>query len=156
MYLRRKLYSYILLGIFQVFVLHQGFPHEHHEHDKPDHVDIAPHKHVHSHHHSNEHQHHHDATGSEQKSTNNQYQGLLGFILGDHSHSYNFNLHPVVTNPVVKSDNAENFGGALATSTGFSNYDTDIVALRIAYNPPEFLNKSYSPYFNHRGPPTII
>jgi len=128
----------------------------HHDHDKSDHVDMAPHQQVHSHHHSSGHQHHHDTTDSKQKSTNNQYQGLLEFILGDHSHSDNFNLHPVVTNPVVKSDNAKDFGKALAASTGFSDYDSDIVALRIAYDPPEFVKNSYTPYFNHRGPPTII
>jgi len=151
----RKLYSCVLLGIFLVFVIHQGFPHVHHEHDKSDHQEIAHHEQVHSHHHANSH-HHHDAIDTKQKATNDHYQGLLGFILGDHSHSDGINHRPVITNPVVKGDNAKNLGGALATCFRFSDYTSHNVGYRIIYNPPEFYNNSYTPYFNHRGPPAII
>jgi hypothetical protein len=65
-----------------MLLLHQALPHNHHQHELNDAIDISGHQHSHAH------GHEHD---KEENKDPDDLSGLLGFLLGSHSHTYHSN-----------------------------------------------------------------
>jgi hypothetical protein len=74
--------AYFFLSIFSVLLLHQALPHNHHQHELNDAIEIS------GHHHSHAHSHDHD---KEENKDPDDLSGLLGFLLGSHAHTYHSN-----------------------------------------------------------------
>lgn len=63
-----------------MLLLHQALPHNHHQHELNDAIEISGHQHAHGHEHD-----------KEENKDPDDLSGLLGFLLGSHSHTYHSN-----------------------------------------------------------------
>lgn len=70
------------LSIFGMLLLHQALPHNHHQHELNDAIEIS------GHHHSHDHSHDRDR---EENKDSDDHSGLLDFLLGSHSHTFHSN-----------------------------------------------------------------
>lgn len=84
-----------------MLMLHQAMPHSHHQHELIDVVEAS------EHHHSRAHSHDHD---KEENKDSNDHSGLLGFLLGNHAHTYHANdfqvrkeIKPQITVKILSS-----------------------------------------------------
>ena len=161
----RKVVALLLLGIFQVFVLHQALPHVHHTHDKTggSKEQINDHLHVqgensHHHHHSKDAHHHHqsDEANNQQNQAKTHHDGLLGFILASHSHSDGTSHKPVLKTVRPHNLKVKDLGGFLLTAANISVKIVNTDGYHTSCEAAKFQHNRYNPFFNHRGPPTII
>lgn len=141
-----KITAFFFLGLFSLMMLHQVFPHLHHQHeDLQSHSDIA---------HSDEHHHHdNDDTQNKEDSTSS----FLGFFMDSHVHS------TVSSDVLVLKRN---------TVEQHTNIDKDLVKASFGiqqvflignrqnskppiYHPPNNYFNPYLSYLDLRGPPTL-
>ena len=136
---------FFFLGLFGLMILHQAFPHLHHQHEDPhSHSDIV---------HTGEHDHHDD---SSQENEDPLY-GFFGFFMDMHVHStvssdiVLLKRNTVEQQTIVDKDVAKkafDIQGLFLTNNR-QNSKPPI------YHPP---NKYFNPYLSHldlRGPPSL-
>lgn len=137
--------AFFFLGLLSLMIMHQAFPHLHHQHgDSHSHSDIA---------HTSEHHHHEDGSHENEDSSS----GIFGFIMDMHVHSAGsadmvvFKRNLVEEETISAKDvanNAVETHGLLFIDTGQNNKPP-------IYHPP---NTYFNPYFSHlvlRGPPSL-
>lgn len=159
----RKVVALLLLGIFQVFVLHQVLPHVHHTHDETggskeqinDHLRVQG-ENSHHHHHSKDAPHHHQSDDANNQQNQVHHNGFLGFIFGSHGHSDGTSHVPVLKTPTPQKLKVKDLAGFLLTTANISAVIVDIESYQTSYQPDEFRHNRYNPFLNHRGPPTFI
>jgi|TARA_R110002012_G_scaffold55531_1_gene141764 hypothetical protein len=140
-----KIAAFFFLGLFSLMMLHQVFPHLHHQHeDSHSHSDIA---------HTGEHHHHDD---SSQEKEDSPY-GFFGFVMDMHTHStvsgdvVLFERNTIEKQTVVEKDVAKS---SFETQNIFS-IDYRQNSKPPVYHPP---NKHFNPYLSSldsRGPPSL-
>ncbi|MGB6151305.1 MAG: hypothetical protein WBG48_04880 [Pricia sp.] len=140
-----KIAAFFFLGLFSLMMLHQAFPHLHHQHeDSHSHSDVA---------HSGEHHHHDDSSPEKDKSPS----GFLGFLMDMHVHStvssdiVVLKRNTVEQQTIVDKDVADN---AFDIQFLFS-YFLGQNASPTIYHPPNNYFNPYSSYPDLRGPPSL-
>lgn len=139
-----KIAAFFFLGLFSLMMLHQVFPHLHHQHeDAHSHSDIA---------HTGEH-HHHDDDSHEEESP----YGFFGFVMDMHIHS------TVSSDIVLLERNTIEQQTVAEKDVAKSSFETQNIFLidyrqnskSPVYHPP---NKYFNPYLSSldsRGPPSL-
>ena len=140
-----KIAAFFFLVLFSLMMLHQVFPHLHHQHeDSHSHSDIA---------HTGEHHHHDD---SSQEKEDSPY-GFFGFVMDMHTHFtvsgevVLFERNTIEQQTVVEKDVAKS---SFETQNIFS-IDYRQNSKPPVYHPP---NKHFNPYLSSldsRGPPSL-
>ena len=142
---RNKISAFFFLGLFSLMILHQAFPHLHHQHeDSHSHTDIA---------HTGEHHHHDDGS---QKSEDSPY-GFFGFFMDMHVHS------TVSSDIVVLKRNTVEQRTTVDKDVGNSALETHRLVFRdtgqnenpSVYHPPNTYFNPYLSYLDLRGPPSL-
>ena len=160
----RKMTAWILIGIFQVFLMHQALPHQHHSHDT-DIETIAEidqqHTHHHHHHHHNssptaDSHHSHDIPTQDHSNTSNHHSGLLGMLFGEHSHSNESNHLHTLTNATFQNQKVKELGGFSFKDQSFNYSGFQLVLRPSNYSPPTHFSYFYNPALSHRGPPSTV
>tara|TARA_R110001583_G_scaffold171551_2_gene325167 strand:- start:1659 stop:2093 length:435 start_codon:yes stop_codon:yes gene_type:complete len=139
----KQIKALFFLGIFSVLLLHQVFPHLHHQHEERN-VAIA---------HTEDHHHHHHDTSEKDDSSKNDF---IDFFLGMHVHVFVTDEIPVIRNVINHRINDENIALELPLSKYFEvlKIYREIERPSI-YNPP---NNYFNHYFTNldlRGPPVL-
>jgi len=155
----RKLISLLLLGVFPVFLMHQALSHVHHTHDEISGPREQVKQHLHAsgenfHHYHSKNAHHHQNSDTGQ--VKGHHHGLLGLILGIHSHSDGANHVPVVNTPTPQNFKVKNFGEPLLAFTDFSCSLAEIGSSQVSFHSADIQYNQYQPFFNLRGPPNNI
>jgi hypothetical protein len=138
-----KISAFFFLGLFSLIMLHQAFPHLHHQHEDS-HSDVA---------HSGEHHHHDDGSNKNEESP----YGFFGFLMDMHVHS------TVSSDIVVLKRSTVEQQTVADTDIANNAFDTQRLFLidngqnenPPIYHPP---NKSFNPYLSCldlRGPPAL-
>lgn len=130
-----------------MLLLHQVLPHVHHEHDQ---FEGAITK-IDDHHHGHENDHHHHEDEKEDDAFD-----LLGFLLGNHSHSIDINTIPTVKNTVTQKAASKCFSAEPISvlQTDFSLHD-DGKKYALGHAPPDLSKRIYLYSFFLRGPPIL-
>ena len=116
-----KIAAFLLLGLFGLMVLHQAFPHLHHQHqDSYSHSDVA---------HTGEHHHHDNGSHEDEESP----YGFFGFFMDMHVHS-SVSTDIIVERQIVehRTDTNENVvktNSGLTTNRRFIIRSTTILIL---------------------------
>ena len=155
----KKITAWVLIGIFQVFLMHQALPHQHHTHDKSNEVAVEhqpQHPHHHHHEHHSESQHSHNVPAENDSNTSNHHQGLLGMLFGEHSHSNGFNHQHTLTPTTVQNQKVKEFWGFNLSNQIFSQSGYRVLLLPTNYAPPILSFYFYNPSLSHRGPPSTV
>ena len=139
-----KIAAFFFLGLFSLLMLHQAFPHLHHQHEEThSHSDIA---------HTGEH-HHHDDSSHEKKESP---YGFFGFFMDMHVHS------TVSSDIIVHKRNTveqrttvdDNIVKAVSVFQEFYVVDNRQNSKQPVYYPPNNYFNSYLSSLDSRGPPT--
>ena len=140
-----KIAAFFFLGLFSLMMLHQAFPHLHHQHeDSHSHSDVPN---------SGEHHHHDDSSHDKDKSP----YGFLGFLMDMHVHStvssdiVVFKRNTVEQQTIVNKDVADN---AFDIQFLFSNFRGQNAGPPIYYPPNNYFNPNLL-YPDLRGPPSL-
>ncbi|SKB74504.1 hypothetical protein [Maribacter arcticus] len=142
-----KIAAFFFLGLFSLMILHQAFPHLHHQHaDSHSHTNIA---------HSSEH-HHHDDSSQEEKEEDSPY-GLLGFVMDMHIHS------TVASDLVLLERNTIEKQTIVDKDVAKSTVDIKgVFSIKYrqnskpsVYHPPNKYFNSYLSSLDSRGPPSL-
>ena len=153
----KKTTAWVLIGIFQIFLMHQSLPHQHHTHDKTYAViDKADHHHSHHHHHHGDSQHSHDSPKQDHSNTSDHHSGLLGMLFGEHSHSNETNHQHTLTTATFQNQKVKEFGGLNLQHQNFNLTSYQLVLLPAHYSPPIQSLYFYNPALSHRGPPSTV
>lgn len=141
---KAKISAIIFLGIFSVLLLHQVLPHVHHGHGEIEGAIVK----IEGHHHHNDNTHHHH-----DKKKNESFD-LLGFLLGNHSHSIDVNTVPVVKS-IVKKTASKNHLSHEVTYLLQIHFLPHIDEIKCAYGhaPPDLSQIIYLNTYSLRGPP---
>ena len=140
-----KITAFFFLGLFSLMLLHQVFPHLHHQHeDSHSHSDIA---------HTGEY-HHHD-NGSQEKE--DSPYGFFDFFMDTHIHSTVSSDIVILKRNTVEQQTLVDDNAAKTSfdSQGFFLIDYWQNSKTPVYHPP---NKYFNPYLsslNLRGPPSL-
>jgi hypothetical protein len=138
-----KISAFFFLGLFSLMLLHQVFPHLHHQHEESrSHTDIAD---------SGEH-HHHDNDSEEKEEVPS---GFFDFFMDVHTHSTfssdivvlkknTIEQQTIVDNDVVKTSNIQEY-----FFIGYRQNSKPPI-----YQPPNNYFNSYLSSLDSRGPPT--
>jgi len=138
--------------------MHQALPHEHHTHDKSgsEEVSQSSHTHVESHHHHNgthTRNHHHN---SDQQQVKGHLDGLLGLILGNHSHFDGADHVPVVKTPSPQNFKIKDLGKSLFAIATTSSSMVASGSSQAVYGAANIQYYQYHPFISLRGPPKYI
>lgn len=140
-----KIAAFFFLGLFSLMILHQAFPHLHHQHeDSHSHSNIA---------HTGEH-HHHDDNSQENEDSP---LGFFGFFMDLHVHS------TVSSDIIVLKRNTVEQQTIVDKDLAKSTFEIQELFLNDyrqdckppIYDPP---NKYFNPYLSYldlRGPPSL-
>lgn len=140
-----KISAFFFLGLFSLIVLHQAFPHLHHQHgDSHSHSEIA---------HSDEHHHHDDGSKEKEESP----YGFFGFFMDMHVHS------TVSSDIVVLKRNTVGQQTVVYKDIADNAFDTQRLFLLDNgqnesppnYHPPNTYFNPYLSYLDLRGPPAL-
>ena len=140
-----KIAAFFFLGLFSLMMLHQVFPHLHHQHeDAHSHSDIA---------HTGEH-HHHDDSSHEKKESP---YGFFGFFMDMHVHSTVSSdvvvlKRNTVERQTIVDDNVVKLTSDFQEFYVVDNRQNDKPPI---YHPP---NRHFNPYLSSldlRGPPSL-
>lgn len=140
-----KIAAFFFLGLFSFMMLHQVFPHLHHQHeDSHSHSDIA---------HTGEHHHHDD---SSQEKEDSPY-GFFGFVMDMHIHSTVSNDIVLLERNTIEQQTVVDNNVAKSTFDikGIFSIEYRQNSKPSVYHPP---NKYFNPYLSSldsRGPPTL-
>ena len=138
----KQIKALFFLGLFSLVMLHQIFPHLHHQHEVIK-TNLA---------HSEDHHHHHD-TPKKEDSTK---KDLIDLFLGMHAHGFVADEIPVIRYSVNIQIQVEDFTICDSTSSYsivYKNYGE--VDRPVIYDPP---NNYFNPYIVNldlRGPPVL-
>ena len=139
-----KIAAFFFLGLFSLMMLHQVFPHFHHQHeDFHSHLDIA---------HTDEDNHHDDSSQEKEDSS----YGFFGFVMDMHTHSTvssdivllernTIEKKTVVDKDVLKS---------VVETKGIFSVEYRQNSKPPIYHPPKNYFNSYLATLDSRGPPT--
>lgn len=132
-----------MLSIFSLLILHQTFPHEHHQHE-----DIAIEKH-----HGDDDEHHHNHHHRNEDGEDGP-SGLLEFLLGNHVHTYH--IHDLVIRNLAKRQvEAKIFSPVAISENGLPLFEE----FEDRVGPPPYVQLIYDPFLYSsavpRGPPAL-
>lgn len=143
MQLANQIKAFFFLGIFSMLLLHQVFPHLHHEKENAKH-EIAQTDHGHSH------DHDHDKDQDEKN-------GFFSFLFSTHTHLSNSSEVLIVENTVSDYHNKSEISKALDKSyylkSLFTIYREPEKSL--VYQPPNLYFNPYLSNLSLRGPPAL-
>ena len=146
--------AWVLIGIFQVFLMHQALPHEHHTHDSSPDKSIPVKDSHHHHHDGSAHSHHPTNHGhSEQSGENN---GLLDLLFGEHSHSSGINHRHLLTSSTVQNIKGKNTSGFSFKSLNFAVANQQLTVVPFTYTPPTTVKSQSNQDIRRRGPPSTV
>ncbi|MFC4097446.1 hypothetical protein [Euzebyella saccharophila] len=140
-----KISAYFFLGIFSLMMLHQAFPHVHHQHENShSHSDFA---------HTGEHHHHDDSSDEDEESP----FGFFGFLMGMHVHSTVSSDIVVLKRNTVEQQTLVDKDVVKSASEVRRPFliDDGQNGERPLYHPP---NTYFNPYLSNpdlRGPPSL-
>ena len=140
-----KIAAFFFLGLFSLLMLHQAFPHLHHQHEEThSHSDIA---------HTGEH-HHHDDSSHEKKESP---YGFFGFFMDMHVHSTVSSDVVVLKRNTVERQTIVDDNVVKLTSDFQEFYvvDSRQNSKPPIYHPPKNYFNSYLSSLNLRGPPSL-
>ena len=139
-----KIAAFFFLGLFSLMMLHQVFPHLHHQHeDFHSHLDIA---------HTDEDNHHDDSSQEKEDSS----YGFFGFVMDMHTHStvssdiVLLERNTIEKKTVVDKDVAK----STVETKGFFSVEYRQNSKPPIYYPPKNYFNSYLSSLDSRGPPT--
>ena len=148
--------AWVLIGIFQVFLMHQALPHEHHTHDStPENSVPAKESHHHHHHHNGATHSHHPIDHSDSQPTGND-TGLLDLLFGEHSHSNGINHRHLLTSSTIHNIKGKDTSGFSFESMQFAIANQLLTLAPLAYIPPADVNSLSSHDIRRRGPPSTV
>ncbi|SDB51575.1 hypothetical protein SAMN03097699_1849 [Flavobacteriaceae bacterium MAR_2010_188] len=140
-----KISAFFLLGLFSLMLLHQVFPHLHHQHkDSHSHSDIT---------HNGEHHHHDDSSQEEEDSP----YGFFGFVVDMHIHStVSSDIVLLKRNTVEQQTNVDKD----IVRSSFETQKIFLIDYRQnskppVYHPPNNYFNSYLSSLDSRGPPSL-
>ncbi len=137
--------AFFFLGLFSLMIMHQTFPHLHHQHgDSHSHSDIA---------HTGEHHNHHN---NSQENEDSPY-GFFGFFMDMHIHS------TVSSDIVVLKRNTIEQQTIVDKNVANNALETHRLVFRDigqnenhpVYHPPNTYFNPYLSYLDLRGPPSL-
>ncbi|TXK74077.1 hypothetical protein FT986_11875 [Mesonia sp. K4-1] len=140
-----KITAFFFLGLFSLIMLHQVFPHLHHQHEEThSHSDIA---------HTGEHHHHDESTHEKEESP----YGFFGFFMDMHVHSTVSSDIVVLKRNTVEQQTTvdDNIVKAVSDFQEFYVVDNRLNGKPPIYHPP---NRHFNPYLSSldlRGPPSL-
>ena len=140
-----KIAAFFFLGLFSLMVLHQVFPHLHHQHEEThSHSDIA---------HTGEHHHHDDSSHEKEESP----YGFFGFFMDMHIHSTVSSDIVVLERTTVEQQTVVEKD---VVKYSFEKQNSFLVDYRQNSKPPIYHppNKHFNPYLSSldsRGPPSL-
>jgi zinc transporter ZupT len=143
MHLKDKIKAFFFLGVFGMLLMHQVFPHLHHEHDNVNH-EVAQTDHGHSH------DHDHDKNQDKKN-------GFFSFLFSTHTHISNAGEVLIVESTLSDYHKKKEFSKALDKSYSLKSLFT---AYRepekpLVYQPPNLYFNPYLSYLSLRGPPAL-
>jgi hypothetical protein len=140
-----KISAFFFLGLFSLMLLHQFFPHLHHQHeDSHSHSDIV---------HSVEH-HHHDNDSEEKEEVPS---GFFDFFMDVHAHSsFSSDIVVLKRNTIEQQTNVDKDVAKIS----FDAKEYFFVGYRQnckppVYHPPNTYFNSYLSSLDSRGPPSL-
>tara|TARA_R110002051_G_scaffold18367_1_gene53103 strand:- start:110 stop:547 length:438 start_codon:yes stop_codon:yes gene_type:complete len=136
--------AFFFLGLFSLMLLHQVFPHLHHQHEETySYLDIA---------HSDEDNHHDDNSQEKEDSS----YGFFGFVMDMHTHStvssdiVLLERNTVEKKTIVDKDDLK----SVVETKGFFSVEYRQNSKPPIYHPPKNYFNSYLSSLDSRGPPT--
>ena len=141
-----KIAAFFFLGLFSLMILHQAFPHLHHQHnDSHSHTNIA---------HSSEH-HHHDDSSQEEKEVSPY--GFFGFFIDTHIHSTVSSDIVVLIRNIIKQQTIvqKDFAKSIVDIKGIFSIEYRQNSKPSVYHPPNKYFNSYLSSLDSRGPPSL-
>ncbi len=140
-----KIAAFFFLGLFSLMVLHQVFPHLHHQHEEThSHSDIA---------HTGEHHHHDDSSHEKEESP----YGFFGFVMDMHIHSTVSSDIVLLKRNTVKQQTIvdDNIVKSTSDFQEFYVVDNRQSAKPPNYKPPSYYFNPYLSSLDLRGPPFL-
>jgi hypothetical protein len=139
----KQIKALFFLGVFSLLMLHQVFPHLHHQHEERN-TAIAQ---TEDHHH-----HHHDIPDNDEDSK----KDFIDFFIGMHIHISLTDEIPVIRNVINHRINDENIALKLPLSKYFEVRKIYREVERPSiYNPPNNYFNQYFINLDSRGPPAL-
>ena len=139
-----KIAAFFFLGLFSLMMLHQVFPHLHHQHeDSHSHLDIA---------HTGEDSHHDDSSQEKEDSSN----GFFGFVMDMHTHStVSSDIVLLERNTIEKQTIVDKYDlKSVVETKGIFSVKYRQNSKQPVYYPPNNYFNSYLSSLDSRGPPT--
>lgn len=136
--------AFFFLGLFSLMIVHQAFPHLHHQHeDSHSHSDIA---------HSGEH-HHQDHSSQEKEDSS---FGLFGSVMDMHIHSTVSSDIVLLERNTIEQQTIvdKDFAKSTDDIKGFFSIEYRQNSKPPIYHPPNNYFNSYLASLDTRGPPT--
>jgi hypothetical protein len=140
-----KIAAFFFLGLFSLMMLHQVFPHLHHQHeDSHSHSDIA---------HSGEHHHHDDSSQENEESS----YGFFDLFMDVHTHtSVSSDIVVLKRNTIEQQTKVDKDVAKII----INNQSHTLVEYRYnskppIYQPPNIFFNSYLSSLDSRGPPSL-
>ncbi|MDC7994104.1 hypothetical protein [Altibacter sp. HG106] len=140
-----KIAAFFFLGLFSLMMLHQVFPHLHHQHEEThSHSDIA---------HTGEHHHHDDSSHEKEESP----YGFFGFFMDMHVHSTVSSDIVVLKKNTFEQQTIVDYNVVKPTSDFQEFYVVDKRqnAKPPIYQPPSYYFNPYLSSLDLRGPPSL-
>ena len=142
-----RIKAIFVLSIFSMLIMHQAFPHLHHQHEDShshSHSDVA---------HSGEH-HHHDNSSKEEKESP---YGFFGFFMDMHVHSSVSSDSVILKRNTVEQETVVDKDIVKSTFhiQGLSLTDNRQKSDPPIYHPPNDYFNPYLSYLDLRGPPSL-
>lgn len=139
-----KISALFFLGLFSLMLLHQVFPHLHHQHEEShSHSDIA---------HSGEHHHHDNGSEEEQESP----YGFFDFFIDVHAHStFSSDVVVLKRNKVEQQTNDDkDVAKSIINNQIHTLFEYRQNSKPPIYQPPHTYFNPYLSSLDSRGPPT--
>lgn len=146
---KKQIKDYFILFIMLLGMMHNAFPHVHHQHDEGDAVVSGGGFHHHEHHGDH---HHHPGMGDQDHEQN----GFLDFLFENHSHSKHSHQYTPATLEQVKAVKQLGFGlyvNSVNWSLDVKHVDTGLHRYILFEDLAP--KHSYLPPHPHRGPPSL-
>tara|TARA_R110000772_G_scaffold77473_2_gene166825 strand:+ start:9 stop:461 length:453 start_codon:yes stop_codon:yes gene_type:complete len=140
-----KIAAFFFLGLFSLMLLHQVFPHLHHQHEEShSHSDIA---------HNGE-LHHHDDSSQEKEDFP---YGFFGFVMDMHTHStVSGDIVLLERNTIEKQTIVDkDVTNSAVEIEGIFSVEYRQNSKQSVYYPPNNYFNSYLSSLDSRGPPTV-
>ena len=144
----KQIKAILFLSIFSIFLMHQAFPHVHHEHNENTSSNVHLEKHQHNH--THQHGHHNPEKKNTAKSD------VIGFLVGLHIHSFITDEIPVIRLALKKNKIVNKLAFEKITSTYFENIDSyGAIEKPVVFSTPINYFNLYFTKLDLRGPPCL-